>query len=65
MVFEEKYFCYVLLPDQILTLLCEILGNMCIVILCKPDCDLINFEINLIFLIKPLMQHDQKVTTKI
>ena len=31
----------------------EILGNMCITIVCKPDCDVIQFEINLIFLIKP------------
>ena len=32
----------------------EILNNMCIVILCKPGCDIINFKINIIFLIKPL-----------
>ena len=31
----------------------EILSNMCIVILCKPGCDIINFKINIIFLIKP------------
>ena len=36
-----------------LRLLCEILGNMCIVIVCKPSCGVINFDINLIFLIKP------------
>ena len=30
----------------------EILGNMCIANVCFPGCDLINFEINLIFLIK-------------
>ena len=32
--------------------LCVILGNMFIVIVCKPGCDVINFEINLIFLLK-------------
>ena len=35
-----------------LFLLLEILGNMCIAIVCFPDCDVINFEINLIFLIR-------------
>ena len=35
-----------------LPLLREILGNMCIVIVCWPGCDAINVEINLIFLIK-------------
>ena len=34
-------------------LLLEILGNMCIVIICCPVCDVINFEINQSFLIKP------------
>ena len=34
-----------------LPLLCEILGNMCIVIVCLKGCDIKNFEINLIFLI--------------
>ena len=33
--------------------LLEILGNMCIAIACFPGCDVINFDINLIFLIKP------------
>ena len=47
-----------------LILLCELLGNICIEIVCYPDCGVINFEINLIFLIKPFL-HDQKVKTKI
>ena len=47
-----------------LPLLCKILGNMCIEIVCKPGCDVMNFEVNLIFLIKPLFEHDQKVVTK-
>ena len=32
-----------------LPLLCEILGNMCIAIVSKPGCDVMNFEVNLIF----------------
>ena len=47
-----------------LPLLCEILGNMCIAIVCKPGCDVMNFEVNLIFLIKPFFLHNQKVVTK-
>ena len=35
--------------------LLEILGNMCIAIVCFPGCDIINFEINVIFLIKPFI----------
>ena len=47
-----------------LPLLLEILGNMCIAIICFPDCDVINFGINLtpnqaIFL------YDRKAKTKI
>ena len=47
-----------------LALLLEILGNMCIAIVCYPGCDVMDFEINLIFLIEPFFQHDQKVMTK-
>ena len=36
-----------------LALLLEILGDMCIAIIYFSGCDVINFEINLIFLIKP------------
>ena len=34
-----------------LPLLLELLGNMCSVIVCKPACDVINFEFTLMFLI--------------
>ena len=47
-----------------LLLLCEIFGNMCIAFVCKQSCDVMNFEINLIFLIRLLFLHDQKVVTK-
>ena len=48
--FLEEYFSYyILLSDQISLSGClylfEILGNMCIAIIC--DCDVKNFEINL------------------
>ena len=37
---------------------------MCIAIAYKTGCDVINFDVNLIFLIKPFFLHDQKVMTK-
>ena len=43
----------------------EILGNMCIVIVFQSGCDVKNFEINLIFLIKTFSLYDKKVKTKL
>ena len=40
-------------------------GNMCIAIVCKPGCDVMSFEANLIFLIKPFFLHCQIVVTKL
>ena len=71
MIFEKKnFFSYILLAEQIslpgwLPLLCEILGNMFIVIVCWPGWDVINFEINLVFLIKPFFLDDQKFKANI
>ena len=48
-----------------LPLLLEMLGNMCIVLVCFPGCDIINFEINLGFLIKPFSYMTKEVRTKI
>ena len=58
--FQERCFsCYILLIGQNIAwlpwLLVEILVNMCIVIICFPGCDVINFEINHILLIKPFL----------
>ena len=39
-----------------LPLLHEILDNMCIVIICFPVCDIMNFEINPSFLILPFLK---------
>ena len=67
-IFEEKYFsCYILLIDQISLSVCLYfvrLGNMSIAIACEPGCDVMNFDVNLIFLIKPFFLHGQKVVTK-
>ena len=62
---KKKYFmCFVLLTDQISLSDClcffEILVNMCIVIICFPVYDTMNFEINLSFLIKPFFNMTKK-----
>ena len=67
--FQQKCSsCYVLLTDQIslfgLPLLLEVLGNICIAIVCLQGCDVINFKINMIFLIKPFLYMTKKVKTK-
>ena len=41
------------------------MGNVCIAIICFPGCDVISFEIDHVFLIKPFFFHSQKVKTKI
>ena len=46
-------------------LLCDILGNMCIAIVCWPGCDVISFEINQSFLIRLFFLYDQNIKTKI
>ena len=37
---------------------------MCIAFACKPGCDVMNFEVNLISLNKPFFLHGKKVVTK-
>ena len=44
-----------------LDLLRDILGNMFIAIVFQLACDVTNFAVNLIFLIKALFLHDQKL----
>ena len=44
-----------------LPLLLEILFNVCIAIVCFPDCDVINFEINN----QAIFLHDQKFKTEV
>ena len=48
-----------------LALIREILNNICVVILCLPDCDVINFEVTVICLTKTSFVHAQKIKTKI
>ena len=45
--------------------MCVICGYMCVTIVCKPCSKVMNFEVKLIFLIKPLFLHDQNVVTKL
>ena len=47
-----------------LPLLLEILGNRSFAIVCFPGCDVINFEINLISLIKPFFYMTKKSRQK-
>ena len=51
-IFLTRYFDNWLNFIAWLSFLLEILGNMCIVIICCPVCEVINFEVNLSFLIK-------------
>ena len=53
-------------PNSIvwLPLLLEILGNICIATICYPGFDVMDFEINLIFLVEPFFLNDQNVMTK-
>ena len=64
--FSTKMFlmlCSIKWPNFIvwLPLLLEILGNMCIIIVCWPGCDVINSKINLIFLINLFLYRTKKV----
>ena len=70
-IFEEKYFsCFILLIDQISLSGCLSFVRywaICLRMKCHCDyvnCDVTNFEVNLIFLIKPFFLHEQKVLTK-
>ena len=47
-----------------LLLLLEILGNMCIGIVCFPGCNVMKFETKLIFLIKPFFYMNKKSALK-
>ena len=46
-----------------LTLVIETLGNMCIVIISFPGCDVMNFKFNLGFLIKPFSYRTKNFRT--
>ena len=61
---KEKYLCcYILLPDKISLSGCLYFvryWEICILFACKPDCNVINFEINFFFLIKPFFYLTKK-----
>ena len=65
MIFEEKYlYCYILLLDKVSITGCLYFvryWTMCIVIVC---CDVKNFEINVIFLIKPFLLQDKNLNMR-
>ena len=42
----------------------DVLGNMFIAIVRKPGCDVLNFEVSLIYIIIPFFLHEQKDMTK-
>ena len=70
MIFPKKMFLvlqFINCPNVIvwLPLLLEILGNMCITIICYPGRDVIKSEINLIFLIKPFWYMTKKSRQKL
>ena len=69
MTVEEKYFLLHSVDWSnfiiCLSLLREQLSNMSIVIVYQPGCNFINFEINLLFLIKPFFLYGQKFKAKI
>ena len=68
MIFQEKFFSWsVLLTNQISypDCLLEILVNMCTTILFFPGRDLISFEINIAFLIKPSFYMTKKLKQKL
>ena len=68
MIFQEKYFSYSFnWPNFIvwLPLLLEILINICIAIVWEPDCDVTNFEINFVFLIKSFFFMTKKSRQKL
>ena len=44
--------------------MCIAISIMCIAIVYCPDCDVIKFEINLIFLLKPLLYMNKKPRQK-
>ena len=43
----------------------KMLGNMCIAIVCQPGCDVINFKIDLIFLIDLFLYMTKKSRQKL
>ena len=59
-----SFSCYIQFHCLVAFILLEILGNVCIAIVFYPGCDVMDFEINYIFLIEPFFLHDQKVMTK-
>ena len=70
MIFQEKCFsCHILLTDKTSLSYClnflRYWDNLCVVIVCNTDCDIMNFETNLIFLIKLFFYMTKKSRQKL
>ena len=66
MILEEKYFSrYIIRTDQIILADCPYFGNICIVIICYPVFDVINFETKVSFLIRPFSHMTKKSAQKL
>ena len=62
---QKKISRYILLTYQISSFGClYFLDNICFAIVCFPICDVINFEINLSFLIKSFFYMNKRVRSK-
>ena len=65
-LFLEKSFSLIIYHYlKTFILLLPLLGNRFIVIVSQPCCEIVDFEIDLIFLFKTFFLHDQNVKTKI
>ena len=67
MIFQQKYFYYILLTDQIYFSDCLyflIFWAICLLQFSFPGCDIINFENNLIFVIKSFLYKTKKSRQK-
>ena len=71
MIFQKKNFFFMLYslnwPNFIawLSLFLNIFGTICVTVVCLPGCDVINFQIILIFLIKPFCYKTKKSKEKL
>ena len=53
---RSKFHCLIIFSFRF-----EMLGNICIAIVCFPGCDIISFEVNLLFRIKPFFYMTKKL----
>ena len=61
MIFQGKYFFQLTKFNCLIDFISWDLGNMCIVIICYPVCNVMNLEFNFRFLIKPFFHKNLNV----